>query len=338
MTIYLGDLNTRAAGLATRLLGPDDLGRLARARSLFGVQREMRALGLAATDVPASPAHLERAVRRRAAELMGILGRWTTDERRAVLAVLLEDEERRSIQTILRGAAQGVAAEARMSGLVPTIDLSERALRALAEQPTMADVVRMLVLWGHPLGHALIDVTAEAHPSLFAAEVQLQRAYARRAGLHARKGGPQLVAYVKQVVDVMNLWSVLLHLPERAPELVELTFIEGGGAIDRALFEELLGTDRPEEARQRLADAFRGSSLKSAFAEGAPSIASLERRVLQAQIAEQQQAARTRPDSAAPLIAFSLSVRAEVLNLQRIIWGVALQAPPALMQSEMVAV
>jgi vacuolar-type H+-ATPase subunit C/Vma6 len=336
VTIYLGDLNTRATGLSTRLLTPDVLARFARARSLFALQREMRAVGLIGSDVPAMPAHLERAARRQAAELMGILGRWTTDERRPVLAVLLEDEERRSIQTILRGAQQGAPAEARISGLVPTIDLTERALQVLAEQPTMTDVVRMLVLWGHPLGRALVEVTAAAHPSLFATEVELQRAFARRAGLHAHKGGRELVEYVEQVVDLMNIWTVLLHFPERSPELAELAFIDGGRRVDRALFEALLETDTVEEVRQRLAKALRGSTLGSVFGGEIEPISSLERRVLQAQIVEQRRAARTRPESAAPLIAFSLSLRAQALNLRRIIWGVALQAPAALVQPEMV--
>ena len=119
VTIYLGDINTRAVGLRTRLLSAHDLERLAHARSLFALQRDMRALEIVPSDVPARTTDLERATRRRAAELMGILGRWATDERRDVLVVLLEDEERRSIQTILRGAAEGVAAEARLSGLCP---------------------------------------------------------------------------------------------------------------------------------------------------------------------------------------------------------------------------
>ena len=87
-----------------------------------------------------------------------------------------------------------------------------------------------------------------------------------------------------------------------------------------------------------MAKALGGSILQSAFAGEARPVSSLETAVLQAQIAEQRRASRARPESAAPLIAFSLSLRAEMLNLRRIIWGVAMQAPAALMQSEMVTV
>lgn len=337
MSMYLGDLNARARGLGTRLLSQEELSRLTRARSLFSLQREMRGLGLVGTEAPATPGALEAAIRGRAAHLMAILSRWCNDGRRPVFAVILEDEERRAIQMILRGADQGAAAEARMSGIVPTANLSERALGALAAQPTMADVVRMLVLWDHPFGRALIGVTAGARPSLFETEIELQRAFAERASLRARQGGPELVAYVEQLVDLTNLWTALLHFPERAPELAQVMFIEGGRAIDRPLFDDLCNAERLEHAQDLAARTFRGSPIGTALTGDARPLSSLESAVLEAQIAEQKRHARTRPQSAAPLIAFSLQLRAEVLNLRRIIWGVALEAPAPLVQSEMVA-
>jgi vacuolar-type H+-ATPase subunit C/Vma6 len=43
------------------------------------------------------------------------------------------------------------------------------------------------------------------------------------------------------------------------------------------------------------------------------------------------------PEGTAPLIGFALSLRAEVLDLRRIIWGVSLEAPGALLEAEMVS-
>lgn len=337
MAIYLGDINTRARGLRTRLLSPHDMERLANARSLFALHRELSALGLARAEAPATPASLEQAIRRRAADLTAILGRWSTGDRRPILAVVLEDEDRRSIQSILRGAEQGAGSEARMSGLVPTTDLSERALRVLATQPTMADVVRVLVLWNHPLGAPLVGAVSAARPSLFETEVALQRAFAERALAHARKGGSHLVEYARQIVDLMNAWSALLHFPERDEAIVELSFVDGGRWIDQEAFGELLTCQTFEEAQRRLARRLRESPLASAFSRDPQDIASLETAVLQAQIDHQSVAARVNPESAAPLLIFTLQLRAEVLNLRRIIWGVALRAPAALIQTDMVA-
>lgn len=337
MAVYLGDVNTRARGLRTRLLQPHDFDRLVHARSLFKLQRELSAMGVVAADLPATPATLELAMRRRAAELMGILSRWSTEERKPVLAVLLEDEDRRSIGRILRGAEQGASSDARMSGLVPTAQLSERALRVLASQPTMTDVVRMLVLWRHPFGPPLVEAVSGPRPDLFQAEVGLQRAFARRALERARKAGADLLDYARQVVDVMNAWSALLHFPERDSAIVEMTYIEGGRWIGREAFEELLGRESLEDVRKALAHDFHDSPLRQVFESETRGVAELESAVLDAQIFEQRKLARVRPQGPGPLIQFSLELRAEALNVRRIIWGVALETPPAILRTQMVA-
>lgn len=336
MTIYLGDLNTRARGLATRLLRPEELNRVARATSLFTLRRELAALGVGRAEGPSTPESLEQAVRQRAAGLMAILGRWCGDERRPILAVLMEDEDRRSLQTLLRGAEHGVGSEARMSGLVPTTELSERALRVLASQPTMTDIVRMLVLWSHPFGRPLMEAVSPSKPSLLEVEVALQRAFAARALTSASRAGAHLLAYARQVVDLMNAWSALLHFPERDPAIVDLAFVEGGRWIDRDAFTHILSLERLEDARLAVARQLQDSAIGTAFAEDARDLSELESAVLQAQIVEQSRAARVAPDGSATLIRFALQVRAEVLNLRRIVWGVALHAPAVLLEASMV--
>jgi vacuolar-type H+-ATPase subunit C/Vma6 len=279
---------------------------------------------------------LERAVRRHAADQMGILDRWCMDERRAALAVILEDEDRRSIQAILRGAQQGTATEVRMAGLIPTTSLPERALLTLAGQPTPTDVIRMLALWNHPLGIPLVAAASGPHPSLFEIEVELQRAFARRASARAHQGGSQLVEYVEQVVDVMNTWSALLHFVERDPAIVDMTFVEGGRWISRDVFHKLMTLETRPQVEKRLAWELRKSALGNAFQGEIEDLAQLEGTMLRAQIDWQNRAVRVDPSGAAPIIGFAIELRAEVVNLRRIIWGVALEAPAALIQAEMV--
>jgi vacuolar-type H+-ATPase subunit C/Vma6 len=267
---------------------------------------------------------------------MAVLDRWCGHDRRTTLAVIFEDEDRRSIQAILRGAAEGVASEARMTGLVPTTSLPERALQTLCGEPTPADVVGMLVLWNHPLGVALVGASSGPHPSLFDLEIELQRAFARRAAAHARKGGPQLVEYVEQVVDLMNAWSALLHFVERDPSIADLTFVEGGRWLTRDVFHALMSLETMPQVEKRLAWELRKSSLASAFRGELADLANLESRALRAQIDWQNRAARADPSGAAPVIGFAMELRAEVRSLGGIIWGVALQAPAALIQAELV--
>ena len=336
MARYLGDINTRARGLRTHLLPTSDLERLARATSLLALQRELSGLGYVRSDAPATAMSLERAVRRHAADQMGILDRWCMDERRAALAVILEDEDRRSIQAILRGAQQGTATEVRMAGLIPTTSLPERALLTLAAQPTPTDVIRMLALWNHPLGVPLVAAAGGPHPSLFEIEVELQRAFARRASARAHQGGSQLVEYVEQVIDVMNTWSALLHFVERDPSIVDMTFVEGGRWLTRDVFRTLMTLETVPQVEKRLAWELRRSALGSAFRGEIEDVARLERAMLRAQIDWQNRAVRLDPSGAAPIIGFAIELRAEVVNLRGIIWGVALRAPAALIQAELV--
>ena len=336
MARYLGDINARARGLRTHLLPSSELERLARVTSLPALHRELSSLGFVPSDAPATPASLEKSIRHHAASQMRVLDRWCGDRRRLALSVLFEDEDRRSIQSILRGAEQGVASEARMAGLVPTASLSERALFTLASQPTPADVVRMLLLWSHPFGSALVEAASRAHPSLFELEVALQRAFARRASTRAREGGAQLVEYVGQVIDLMNAWSALLHFAERDPKIVELTFVEGGQWLTRPVYERLMGVATLEDVEKELAWVLRNSALAPVFRQGLDEIADLESAALRAQIAWQNRSMRIDPSSAAPVIGFVIELRAQVLSLRRIIWGVALRAPAALIQGDMV--
>jgi vacuolar-type H+-ATPase subunit C/Vma6 len=336
MARYLGDINARARGLRTHLLPVADLERLARATNLSGLHRELSALGFLRSDAPATPAILEKAIRHHAASQLRVLDRWCSDDRRATLAVIFEDEDRRSIQAIIRGAAQGAGSDARMAALVPTANLTERALVTLASQPTPADVVRMLVLWSHPFGPPLIEAASGAHPSLFEIEVALQRAFARRASSRAHEGGAQLIEYVEQVIDLMNAWSALLHYVERDPSIIDLTFVEGGRWITRDVFEKLMSLETRQEVEKRLPLELRKSALAGAFREHIDDLAELESAALRAQIQWQNRSVRIDPSGAAPVIGFAIELRAEVLNLRRIIWGVALRAPAALIQAEMV--
>jgi len=336
MAAFFGDINARARGLRTRLLQQKELERLAHAPNLFALQRELSSLGFVRPDAPATTKALEKAVRRHAATQISLLSRWSEGPRRTVLAVLFEDEDRRSIQAIVRGAEQGAPAEARLAGLVPTHSLPERALLALAAQPTVKDVIHMLAWWQHPLAAALLEPASRPHPSVFQIEVALHRAFARRAQLNAKKGGQDLAAHVAQIIDIMNAWAVLLHFAEGDPSLADLIFVEGGSALPRDVFSELMGLERLADVEEGVALQFRRSPLSSAFRESVGNLPELESAILQAQIDCQNRALRADPGGTAPVIGFALELRAQVLGLRRIIWGVALRAPPALLFSGLV--
>ena len=331
--MFFGDVNARARGLGTHLLGAGDLERLAAASSLGMLQNELGARGFLAPT--GEPTALELSVRRRTADQMRLMSLWS-HERREVLSVIFDDEERRAISALLRGAAQGVAAESRLTGLVSTERLPERALQTLAALPTIREVVGLLALWRHPFASALTGPARRARPSLFELDIALHRAFALRATQSARRGGSELRAYVRELVDLSNAGAALLHGPEKDQSVAERAFVPGGTRITPELFAQMLALEQRGMVAARLATLFKGSAFSGAFADAGEDLSRLESALLSAQIASQKKAARIDPLGPAPLIAFALGLRAQALNLRRVIWGVALGAPATVIRSELV--
>jgi hypothetical protein len=104
-------------------------------------------------------------------------------------------------------------------------------------------------------------------------------------------------------------------------------FVEGGRRVTADAFRAAVDTGDRAAAAARIAAAFRGTRLAEAFAAADP--ADLERAVLAAQVAGLHHAAMRHPLSAAPLLEYTLRLRAELLDVRWIIWGRSLGAPAA---------
>jgi vacuolar-type H+-ATPase subunit C/Vma6 len=327
------DLDARARGLSTHLLDRVLLDRLARVPDVGSLAEELRRAGFPLPEEgAASAAALDLAVRRTAAARLALLARWC-GPRAAALTVVFEDEDRRSLRAILRGAVQQAPAEARLAGLIPTPALPERALEELARQPDAAAVAALLTAWKHPYGPALLRAAAAAaEPDLLRLEIAVNRRYAERAVAGARRAGRNglLAAYVADQIDLENAWAALV-LAGAKPELpLAEAYLPGGRRVTPAVFELAVAAVDAAAAAQRLAAAFVGSPLVAAFrsvkAEGAE-LAGLEEAVLGIQVRRMAAEQRRAPLGPAPVLAYALRLRAEVTDLRRIIWGVALGAP-----------
>lgn len=334
MTVRWEDLDARARGLATHLLGPIELAALAQAPDLSAVGDALRRDGYPVAEGERSPEALELAVRRLAAARLGVLARWS-GSRTAALSILFEDEDRRSLRAILRGAVQGVPAEDRLAGLVPTSSLPERALRELARQDRPGAVASLLVAWGNPYGPALLPVASAEHPDLFTLELRLNATFAARA-TRAARGTRLLEACVREMIDIENAYAALVLASEGKDVTAGDTFLPGGERVSLQAFQFAAAATTVPEAGRRLARAFSGSPLEPLFERYAGDPGELEDAVLRQRIRELVPATRAEPLGPAPLLAYALRVRAEVVDLRRIIWGVALGTPPALLASELV--
>jgi vacuolar-type H+-ATPase subunit C/Vma6 len=323
------DLNARARGLGTRLLSPARIATLAESADLRALAGAMRTSGFElAEDVEPSAEDLELAVRRFAATALRTLERWY-GARAAALAIVLEDLDRRSLRAMLRGAAQGAAPSLRLAGAVPTPSLPERALVELARQPTVSAFAALLTAWKHPYGSPLLPEAASPHPDLFRLELELNRTWAARAMRSARRAGRTgpLVAFVHLTIDVENALTALVFAGAGKAETSKDGFLLGGLRLPIDAFERAVVTGDAAACAVQLAVAFGKTPLAAALRDGAHDVAMLEKSLLEAQIAMLRDEQRRHPLRPGSVLLFVLRLRAQVADLRRIIWGLALSAP-----------
>jgi len=330
-------VNARARGLGTRLFTRGQLESLTRAPDLAALTEGMRRLGLPVTGERevATPAELELAVRRWAAAALRTLARWA-GPRVAALAVIYEEEDRRSLRAILRGAIRGAAADARLSGLIATPGLPERALEELARQPTPAAIAALLTAWRHPYGTALAQAAGAGQPDPFAIDVALDRAFAVRAVAAARRAGGELLEYVRETVDLSNALTAVVLAVAGRDVVPKDVFLPGGERITITVFEEAAALGEPGAAGMRLARGFAPTALAEPFRHVARDLADLEEELLRVRIRQIARRTRLSPLGPGPVLWFSLRLRAQVVDLQRIVWGAALSAPRAALAAALV--
>jgi len=332
------DLNSRVSGLSARLLKRTQLEMLSQAGDLVGLAVALENSGLLPPGFAerSSPGALDLAVRRVAAERMRVLAQWSR-ERADSLAVIFEDEDRRSLRAIFRGAYQGAPSESRMAGLIPTPSLPEKVLDELAHQPTTADVVTLLVLWKNPYGPPLRREARAAQPDLFKLELSLNQTFAERASSAARVAGPELEEYVTQVIDLENAFASIV-LAEQGQDVQPAgCFVSGGRRLTSMKFRSAVYAGGASQAGTVLAAAFSGTLFAEAFRNLATDPAGLEEEVLALQVKDATRKALRNPLGPMSAVAYAFRLRGESLDLRRIIWGVALDAPREELFSDLIA-
>lgn len=330
-----GDLDARARGLGARLLDRTALARLAALPDPVALGRALEALWPATAPFREPAREPERIVRRALAARVALLARWA-GPRWPAAGIVFEDEERRTVRALVRGAVQGAPARDRLRGLVPTPWLGAEALEAAADAATVEAVVRILDRRGHPWGGALLRRVEAAPFDPFVLEREVDRIFARRARAAARRGDARLAHHVARTIDLENAWTALAAERLAGDADPGGAWLEGGAAIDRAGWEAALGRE-PAARRRWLAARFGRSPLGRVLGDLSVDASRLEGAALAARIAEERVAARRDPLTTAPFLLYALRLRGEAMDLGRVVWGVALGAPAEVVAAELVA-
>lgn len=318
-----GDLDVRARGLGTRLLGRARLEALARAGDLSSLALELERAGYERITP------IERAVRRTVAAHMRTLERWAGDRARA-LAVVFEEQDVRDLRALFRGALAGAPAESRHAATIPTASLPERALGELARLGTAGEIATVLLLIRHPYASAIASEARREAPRVFVLETLLYRRFAERALAGARDRA--LGDFVEETIDVQNALAAIELAHQGEGTEPRDCFVEGGARVRWPDFEAASKSDAIGAARG-LAARFGKGELATALSR-AP--AALDDAVLAAKITEQARAARRDPLGPAALLHYVHRLRAEAADVRRIAAGVALGAPADVLISQLV--
>jgi vacuolar-type H+-ATPase subunit C/Vma6 len=319
------DINARTRGLAGHLVTSALLDELAESPDVPAFARSARVAGLIAPETGAQSAlELELALRRAAARQFRIVLRWL-DRRAALLRVVIEDEDRRSVRAMIRGAAAAAPAETRLAGLVPTPTLPERLLEELARQPRPRDVAALLAAWQHPFGTAALTGAAGEHPDLFRFELEVDRVFAGRAVEGARGGAAVLRSFVAETIDYANLQAALMLAGAESEQAPESAFLAGGARMTRERFLHAVAAG-PASVAERLATAFPTEEARI-IRRYARDAGALERELLARRIHRLLDLARRDPLGPAPVLRYFLRLRAQAMNLRLLLWGAALGAP-----------
>lgn len=323
------DVNARARGLGTHLLARGDLDALARQPDLPALAEALGRAGIVPLDDQGTDraAALERGIRHWAGHLLDTLARWV-GERSAALPLVFDLEDRRSLRALFRGAVAGSPPARRLAALVPTPALPERALAALAGRPTVEEIAALLSAWRHPFAGGLADVTRGGPPDLLAIERALGRA-ALGAAVRAasRSGSRRLQVFVAEEVDLENAEQALVLARAGETDAPGEWFLPGGALLTLGAFSEALARKAPDATARRLATIFAGTPFAKAILERAGDPARLETDLLARRIAVLAERVRVAPLEPLTTLWVAFRIRAQVVDLQRVVWTVALGAP-----------
>jgi hypothetical protein len=323
MSPDLGDVVTRARGLAGHLLSRPELERLARASGSGALERSLQAIGYwpAPSERPTVRSTVETidaAIEQETGRRLALLGRWLA-ERQMFFAGVFEEDERLAIRVRLRRLAAGRAIASERYKADAGVALPRRAREELERASNLTGLVTALKRIRSPYAEPL-DTALRAHGgNLLSLEIDLDRAFAARAREAAARFGGRLLAWVMEGIDLDNAWSAVVRQADG--------FIDGGLLLSRERHAAIAGQADGRRRRLELAQVFSRSSLSSVFDATEIPLASLESRVVRARIAKERRVGRVEPIGPSPILECVMRMRAECADLRRINWGVAAGLP-----------
>ena len=321
-----GPLVARARGLTGHLLTRQSLRALAASadqRAFVDALVRVGYLAFSPNQPPPDQRDVESAIRRVASRRFAVLERWSRDCE-DVLTPVIEDEDRRSIRALVRGAMGGVRPDMRTFGLIPTPALPARAIDELALLNDVGAIGAALLALGHPFAGAVAEAARRERPDRFLLDQAVLRAWAARAAAAARRGDAPLRHYVERTIDLQNLTAARLLADQHADLTPDAVFVGGGRVVTLDDLRFAVAARDTAALARRMRSRIARTPLAAALSV---ENASPDDGALLALVDEFRALALREPLSLAPVLLYVLRLRAEHRALVRVLWQLALGVP-----------
>ena len=196
----------------------------------------------------------------------------------------------------------------------------------------------ILALWRNPYAKALQAEVGRLEPGLLRLELALSRRFASRAIRAARWECRELRRFVTEAIDIENVVSALLLAPGSTDVEVEEAFLAGGTHVAREVFLSACSSGSTDASASALAESLKSTPFAEPLRRHAGEPAKVERALFRARLREWMQEARRNPLSPAPFLAYMLRLRAQVMDLQNILWGMAVGTPAVPLAVDLVTI
>jgi len=332
------DANARARGLGTHLLPGERLRQLAGVRNLAMLATDFARSGY---PVDAQAAHsiaeLDRLIGQVAADRLNLLAHWL-GPRLALVRSLFAALDLAALRAVARGVAEGAPPAARLRGITATPLLPPPLLERLAVADSPVALHRVLAKARHPAAAALGGSSvASDRGDLLRFELTLRTWWAAWVRSGARRAGRAGRQVAETAIDRANLLALLLASAWGVEVAPESLFLAGGRVLSEASFRAVAREADTDLRRGALARVFSGTATGRVLRDAGITLEAVPVRLLAADIAAAHRAARLDPLGLAPLMETVLRIDAEARDLRRILHGMALEAPPALVSAGLVA-
>jgi vacuolar-type H+-ATPase subunit C/Vma6 len=195
---------------------------------------------------------LDEALKENLTRTLAVIWDITEEKTRTLFNTFLVPLEIYNLKTVLRGVEKHIDFEHIYMQLLPTRKLDSAALKQLAHQKNIEQIISLLATWGHPCSRELKKIfpAYQKEHSLLALEVALDTFMYPSVLSSTRGNDPDsevVRGVIRDKIDLDNLMTVIkLHIGRSHALPSDYYFIEGGRRLKKSYYIGLLGSKNLE--------------------------------------------------------------------------------------------